>query len=140
VPRKSSAAVAFSATTSARLQPPEDLTGPEKSLFVDLVLACRADHFLPSDTPLLCAYCRAVCLEQVASSELAAAGFVIDGKPSGWLPVLAQATRAMTTLSRMLRLSPTGRQSTPASESGAVSYYEKMSLLEGRREHDPNSN
>jgi phage terminase small subunit len=140
MPRKSSAAVAFSASTSARLQPPSDLAGPEKALFVDLVVACRPDHFQASDTPLLAAYCRAVCLEQTASSELAAAGYIVDGKPSGWLNILAQATRSLTVMSRMLRLSPTGRQSTPASESEPVSYYEKISLLEDRREHDPNSN
>jgi phage terminase small subunit len=134
VPRKSSAAVAFSATTSARLQPPSDLAEPEKTLFVDLVLACRADHFQPSDTPLLAAYCRAVVLEQTASGELAASGFITaEGKASPWLAVLQQATRAMTTLSRMLRLNPAGRQSTPSSESEQVSYYDRMAL-EGRRD------
>jgi hypothetical protein len=104
VPRKSSVAVAFSATTSARLQPPSDLAEPEKTLFVDLVLACRADHFQPSDTP---AYCRAVVLEQTAAGELAAGGFITaEGKASPWVKILQQATRSMTTLSRMLRLSP----------------------------------
>jgi hypothetical protein len=86
MPRKSSAAAAFSTTSpAARLPPPDDLTGPERKLFVDLVLHCRPDHFRPTDAPLLAAYCRAVCLEQTTSSELAAAGFVIDGRPSGWL-------------------------------------------------------
>jgi hypothetical protein len=35
---------------------------------------CRADHFQASDAPPLAAYCRAVVLEKIASSELTAAG------------------------------------------------------------------
>ena len=137
MPRKSSIAAAFSTSTTARLQPTGDLTGPEREVFVDLVLACRPDHFQHSDAPLLAAYCRAVCLEQIASSELAAAGFVIDGRPSGWLNVLAQATRTISTYSRMLKLNPAGRQSVPSSEPSPVSYYERM-RLEGR--HDDAAN
>src|SRR6478735_7566215 len=129
MPRKSSADVAFSTTsTAARLHPPNDLTGSERKLFVDLVFGCRPDHFQPTDAPLLAAYCRAVCLEQTASCELAAAGFVIDGRPSGWLNLLAQATRTISTYSRMLRLNPAARQSVPSSEPAPVSYYERMSL------------
>ena len=129
MPRKSSAAVAFSTTSTAtRLRPPDNLTGPERKLFVDLVLGCRPDHFQPTDAPLLSAYCRAVCLEQTASTELAAAGFVIDGRPSGWLNILAQATRTISTYSRMLRLNPAGRQSVPSSEPEPISAYERIAL------------
>ena len=91
-----------------------------------------------ADAPLLAAYCRAVCLEQTASSELAAAGFVIGGRPSGWLNILAQATRTISTYSRMLKLNPAGRQSVPSSEPEPVSYYEKMSLLQDQRDDDTN--
>ena len=138
MPRKSSAAVAFSSSTASRLKPPDDLVGDARKQFVDLVLGCRPDHFQPTDAPLLAAYCRAVCLEQTASTELAAAGFVIDGRPSGWLNLLAQATRTISTYSRMLKLNPAARQSVPSSESAPVSYYERMSLLEARREPDSN--
>jgi hypothetical protein len=54
-----------------------------------------------------------------------------DGKPSGWLNVLAQATRIMSTFSRMLRLNPAGRQTMPpqsAELAPPVSYYERMTL------------
>jgi phage terminase small subunit len=137
MPRKSSAAVAFSMTgPTARLRPPDDLTGPERKLFVDLVLGCRPDHFQPTDAPLLAAYCRAVCLEQTASSELAAAGFVIDGRPSGWLNVLAQATRTISTYSRMLKLNPAGRQSIPASDPEPISAYERIALEAQRDERN----
>jgi phage terminase small subunit len=134
MPRKSSASLAFSTSTTARLKPPDDLTGPEREVFLALVLACRADHFQPSDAPLLTAYCRAVCLERTASSELAAAGYVTDdGKPSGWLPILQAATRTMSTYSRMLRLNPAGRQTVPSQSSEdkqalPVSYYDRMEL------------
>jgi phage terminase small subunit len=105
-----------------------------------IVLACRADHFQAQDLPLLCAYCRAVVREQTASGELAASGFIVaDGKLSPWSRVLKDATRDMTVISRLLRLNPVGRQSSP-SETEVTSYYEKMSL-EGRRNDDgPTSN
>jgi hypothetical protein len=137
MPRKSSAAVAFPTTTTAiRLRPTDDLTGPARALFVDLVLGCRPDHFESTDAPLLAAYCRAVCLEQTASSELAAAGFVTDGRPSGWLNILAQATRTISTYSRMLRLNPAGRQSTSSSEPEPVSAYERIALEAQRDERN----
>ena len=136
MPRQSAEATAFSSGSTAvsRVRPPADLTGPEREVFLAVVLACRADHFQASDLPLLTAYCRAVVLEKVASSELAAAGYVDAGKPSAWLPVLAQATRSLTVISRLLRLNPVARQAAK-SEPEAVSYYERQSLtLEGRRD------
>jgi hypothetical protein len=129
MPRKSSAAVAFSPSTATRVHPPDDLTGDARKLFVDIVLACRADHFQNSDVALLCIFCRAVILERTASAGLAADGYVTDdGKPSAWLPILAQATRTSSTYSRMLKLNPAGRQSVPSSEPEAVSAYERMAL------------
>ena len=38
MPRKSSAAVAFSSSTASRLKPPDDLVGDARKQFVDLVL------------------------------------------------------------------------------------------------------
>ena len=139
MPRKSSAAVAFSTISpGARLHPPEDLAGPERKLFVDLVVACRPDHFQNSDAVILAAYCRAIVLEKTASAGLVADGHVAaDGKPSGWLPILQAATRVISTYSRLLRLNPAGRQSVPSSEPGAASYYERMSM-EARREPGTN--
>ena len=52
MPRKSSAAVAFSSSTASRLKPPDDLVGDARKQFVDLVLGCRPDHFQPTDAPL----------------------------------------------------------------------------------------
>ena len=137
MPRTPAAAAGFSTGTASRLRPPDDLAGPEKEVFLALVLACKADHFQLQDLPLLAAYCRAVCLERVASSELAAAGYVIDGRPSGWLNILAQATRSMSVISRLLRLNPVARQAARSSEVESVSYYERMSLEANHGEREP---
>jgi phage terminase small subunit len=136
MPRNSAASAAIPTGTTARLRPPPDLTGPEKEIFLAAVLACRPDHFQDSDAPLLAAYCRAVVLEKVASGELNASGYVVDGKPSAWLNVLTAATRSMTVISRLLRLNPVARLAS-SSEPEAVSYYERMSL-EARRDPEPN--
>jgi phage terminase small subunit len=102
-------------------------------MFVDLVIACRADHFQNSDIAMLCVYCRAIVLEKAASAGLKADGYVAaDGKSSGWLPVLQAASRTISTYSRMLRLNPSARQTSPSSEPEPISYYERQRLLEGR--------
>jgi len=82
MPRRSAADIS--------VRPPADLAAdsPERKLFVDFVVSVPANHFRDCEAPFLAAYCRAVRLEQIASSELAACGFVIDGRPSGWLNIL----------------------------------------------------
>ena len=135
MPRQSAASAAIPTGATARLRPPPDLAGPEREVFLATVVACRADHFQASDAPLLSASCRAVVLEKVASGELAAAGYVIDGKSSGWLNVLAQATRSLTVLSSKLKLTPLSRQSAQPEEP--ISYYERLSL-EASRDPEPN--
>ena len=71
MPRRSPHDTAFSTrTTAERLRPPDDVTGPEREVFLALVLACPPGHFHASDLPLLCAYAGAVTMERVASGEL----------------------------------------------------------------------
>ena len=145
MPRKSSADVALAGTIPtpiARLKPPADLPeGPERDLFLELVLSVRPDHFSPEDAVLLAAYSRACVLERVAAAELAAAGYVdAEGRPSGWHTILTQATRAMTTLSRILRLNPQSREPL-AQQRQVTSYYERMSLEGSKRdEAEPEPN
>jgi hypothetical protein len=124
MPRQAAAAQAFTVngSTRAMLKPPDDLA---------------PSHFLPSDVPLIAAYAKAIVAERVASGELAAA-YVIDDKPSPWLPIWQAKVRALTTLARMLSLSPGGRVASKPSDEQPISYYEKMALLEGRRDDDPN--
>lgn len=58
------------------------------------MLANEPTQFRASDLPLLCSYVRAVLQEQTASAYLEREGHVVDGRPSPWLAVLAQATKA----------------------------------------------
>ena len=126
MPRKSSAAVAFSTISpGARLHPPEDLAGPERKLFVDLVVACRPDHFQNSDAVILAAYCRAIVLEKTASAGLVADGVIGD---STWhkmpadpdTPILRRGTsgRAVSGLQKgLLKLGP-GTPTDPGQADG----------------------
>jgi phage terminase small subunit len=141
MPRRSAADSETSPSTSVgrRLRPPPDLSGPEKEVFLATVLACPASHFEPQDLFMVCAYVRAVCREQVASGELAAAGCVTaDGRASPYLSMLKDAIRDMTVMSRLLKLNPVARQSSASTEpEPPTSYYERM-RLEGRRDDGPN--
>jgi hypothetical protein len=136
MPRR--AAADFAPITTAadgRLKPPPDLDRPEAALFASYVLAHPPGRFSAAHMPMLCAYVRACVDEEVASGELRAGGYVIDGKPSPWLAVQKEARRAMTTLESSLRAS---RQPIRANEVPEVSYYTRMSLLESRHDDDPN--
>jgi phage terminase small subunit len=142
MPRKSSKTIPFAASTMECLRPPPDLDDADaRSLFVDIVCACRADFFEASDAPLLAAYCKAVVLERTASAGLKDDGYVLrDGKPSPWLPLLQAATRTMSTYSRMLKLNPAGRHSplnSPKEPPLPVSYFDRMGLLQERRDDEP---
>jgi len=90
------------------LRPPEDLDQLERVEFANLITGAPANHFLPSDLPLVAAYARAAIQEKIAAGELARA-YVVDDKPSPWLPIWQAKVRALTTLARMLSLSPGGR-------------------------------
>lgn len=142
MPRQAAAAVTFAANGSTRelLKPPDDLDQLERAEFVSLVVGAPPSHFLPSDLPLLAAYAKAVVAERVAAGELAAA-YVIEDKPSPWLPIWQAKVRALTTLARMLSLSPGGRvPSKSPKDAELVSYYTRMSLLEGRRDDERERN
>ena len=135
MPRHSSASLSVTSGPHAvtRLQPPPDLSEAERNVFVEATLSCRADHFLPSDSFLLAAYSRAVCLERRASEAITVNGPVTaDGRTSPWLAVLAQSSKSLLALSRSLRLAPASRSSANPKRVGSVSYYER--LMEGERE------
>jgi phage terminase small subunit len=112
MPRPSAASLHFpSIIRTERLAPPAELSPDERQIFVDIVSTVAADHFRPSDSPLLVAYCRAILLEREAAEHLATHGRVsLDNKPSAWLAIQAQATKSMLSLSRALKLSPMARR------------------------------
>ena len=98
-----------------RIDPPADLSGPARDLFLDLVRAVRPQHFLPCDVPLLASYCRAAITEAEASR------LIHDGLGSGEPvdPTVFKAQKAshdiMHRLAVRLRISPQGRHPTLSS-------------------------
>jgi hypothetical protein len=136
MPRKAAADFTTGTTAVERLRPPRDLDKPEAALFATIVCSHPPERFTGADMPQLCAYVRACVDEEVASAELRAAGYVSGDRPSPWLSILKEATRRMTTFARALKLSPASRQSSPSEPD--ISYYERMSLLEGRRDDAAN--
>jgi hypothetical protein len=126
-----------SPAAASRLKPPDDLAAgsPERALFLDIVLNSSPRHFRKTDAVLLGAYCRAAIQERVASSELAACGYIdANGKPSGRLNVLAQATRSLTVISRLLELNPIARQAAAEAVPEVASSYYSRVALEARHE------
>lgn len=143
LPRQAAAAAGFAANGSTRtlLTPPADLDKIERIEFANLIIGAGPSHFMPSDIPLLAAYAKAVVAERVAAGELAAA-YVVSSpngdRPSPWLPIWQAKVRALTTLARMLALSPGGRVASKPSEPQEVSYYTRQRLLESRSDDEPN--
>jgi hypothetical protein len=90
-----------------------------------------AHHFRPEDTALIAAFVRASLIEQQAAVEVAA------GNVERWRPVLADAQRALVSLSTRLKIGPrsrganTGRASKP---QPPPSYYNLMNLERGDAE------
>ncbi|UGX93382.1 hypothetical protein G6321_00048605 [Bradyrhizobium barranii subsp. barranii] len=144
MPRQAAAAQGFAANGSTRSQilPPADLNELEKAEFVNVVLGSPPSHFLPADIATIAAYARAVVAERRAAGELDAAPVVSSptgDKPSPWLPIWLGQLRACTTLARRLNINPAGRIPTKLPEpQEPVSYYEKMRMLEDRRDDGAN--
>src|SRR6478735_3173078 len=130
MPRQAAAAAGFATATNGTrmlLRPPEDLDQLERVEFANLITGAPANHFLPSDVPLLAAYAKAIVAERVASGELAPA-YVVDDRPSPWLPIWQAKVRALTTLARMLSLSPGGRVPSKSSDEPPISAYERIAM------------
>ena len=73
-------------------------------------------------------------LERRASEVLSVEPLTDEAKVSPWLSILAQATKSLLSLSRLLRLNPQSRApQTQPKEIAPVSYYERANL---ERRHD----
>jgi hypothetical protein len=141
MPRRSAADVEFSIrTATATLKPSDELDELERAEFAALVLSVPRDHFHRSDQALIEAYVRAVVGERAAAGELAACPVVDGNRPSPWLQIWNARMRAVTTLARRLGLGVASRDPTRSSpeDQTPISYYEKMNLLEGRRDDERN--
>ena len=119
MPRKSAASHAFPVIPGSpqRLRPPPELKGPARRIFIDLVASTEPTHFRASDLPLLCAYARAVQIEQSSANDSKAIG--------RW----SQAVKAMAVLTTRLRLSPQAREpnrpTRPTKPHVVSSYYDR---------------
>jgi hypothetical protein len=134
MPRRSSAslAVVTPRQPNTRLAPPPHLPERAREVFVELVLSCKPDYFTASDLPLLCRYAEAAAMAEKAAAEMAKAP-IADNKPSAWVSIHGQMSKAMLGLSMRLRLSPQARQPNRPTRPVETSYYDKL-RLEGR--HD----
>jgi hypothetical protein len=134
MPRSAAAFPILPGSPAKHLRPPPGLSLVEKTLFLDIVIDHRPEHFKFTDGVLLVAYVRAVLDEREAAAHLEAEGRVIDGKLSPWLSVRQQAHKAMLSFARALRLGPLGRAPSRASRpqplkpSQTLSYYDRMNL------------
>jgi len=100
--RKSASALSVvSIETVPRLRVPDGLSNAEANLFRDIVAKCAADHFVPSDAPMLVAYCQAVLLTRGAFKMLDDSGMGFQQWQS--------AAKTMATLATKLRLCPHSR-------------------------------
>jgi hypothetical protein len=104
--RKSAAELSTTAVDveQTRIEPPRSLSVAERKVFVDLVASVVPEHFVHCDLPLVCAYVRAIVLEERAAVQLRKAP--TDSK---WLAVWEKSQRALVSLSLRLRLSPQAR-------------------------------
>jgi len=99
-----------------RLTPPPYLNKEERSLFIDLVTAVDARHFVPSDVPLLVAYIQAA----------------LEARKGTKSPFWETAVKMLSQLATKLRLAPQSRTSPTAiarmNKHQGVSHYERMKL------------
>jgi phage terminase small subunit len=134
MPRRSANEQAFPRIGAApeRLRAPLELSEIERTIFIDLVSACKANAFQASDLPLLVNYVQAVAAAREANDHLRVEGRVVNGRQSPWLAVLAQAQKTMLGFAHRLRLSPQGRSPTnpsrPSRPERPLSVYETMAL------------
>jgi len=83
------------------LQPPPSLTATEAQLFREMVVSCAADHFVPSDAPLLATYCQAAVLLRGAAKRM--------HKDPAAVAIWEKGARVQATLATRLRLAPQAR-------------------------------
>ena len=84
-----------------RLDPPEDLSDPERSVFVEVTNACSPRHFAASDLPLVVSFAQTTVIARSAGASAAS-------DPQA-LAVWEKAVRLQAMLATRLRLSPQSR-------------------------------
>jgi phage terminase small subunit len=92
-----------------RIEPPDQITGRAREVFVDLIEAVDPSHFVRSDIPLLVSYAQAIALHEEAREKVAEEGAVVDGRVSPWHVVMEKQAKLISTMAMRLRLSPHSR-------------------------------
>src|SRR5262245_36210080 len=85
------------------LQPPADLDGPARQVFVETVTAVEPGHFRLEDAHLIAAYARAVTNERQAAERVAAGD-------RGWVEPHRALVQSITTLARGLAIGTKARR------------------------------
>jgi len=80
-----------------------------RAIFHGIVDNLAADHFAPSDIPLLRQIAVAAAMAEEAESELTTGGCVVDGRPSAWIVIQEKALRGLAALALRLRVCPQSR-------------------------------
>ena len=126
--------VTKSQENTGRLKPRSGLPPEIKLIWGELVGAMSADHFRPTDAPLIEQYAQAIALARVAYAHLNGEGPVVSGRANAWLVVLEKAHRSSVALSQRLRLCPMSRidrKQVGSAKQGAPSYYDVMEMIGG---------
>jgi hypothetical protein len=119
-----------------RLRPPDCLGELQRKAFVDLIAACPINQFTRADLQLLARWAELVVLAEQASFEMQEGGMVVETaqgyRASPWFGIHRDACRELRALSQRLQIGPRARSPrAPKTRPGAVSYYDRMDLLEG---------
>jgi hypothetical protein len=88
-----------------RLQPPHDLDGAARQIFIETVAAVESDHFRPEDSPLIACFARTVVLERQAAAHVGG-----TEHPQEWAEAHRSLAESLTLLARALALGPKARR------------------------------
>ena len=129
MPRKSTASLSVVRVDGkpSRIAPRHDATPELRAIFTEITSQVSADHFRPSDGPLVEQYAQAIALARLAYAALEKEGPVVAGRANPWVVVLEKAHRSSVALSARLRLSPQHRTDPKTAgrlKPGDFSYYE----------------
>jgi phage terminase small subunit len=95
----------------SRLSPPSHLGAAQAKLFIAIINACTAEHFRPSDQPILIEYVVAATDCENAHNKMIATGGPVsaDGEINPWFKVHEKLARRLAILATRLRLTPASR-------------------------------
>ena len=89
-------------TTIPRIRPPASLSPAEAKTFAAIIAMAPADHFAPSDAPIVAVYAQAILLNQHSFKQIG------EGDLEAF-PVWEKSSRVMGAIATKLRLVPSAR-------------------------------